>query len=340
MRRWQDGAMRLAVFRSPPTLSGSSRSVGIVTRTDPLTILDIRKTYLDRLGYISAGRVPMEGHVEHVAKDRAYSSLEHFILRGSQSLEVAAAALEQLDKIGDGEALRGGLLLENPTLLAPFTKPNSLRDFIAFEDHAKAGAARRGETLNPQWYERPLYYKGNHRSLLGPGDDVPRPAFTSELDFEMEVACIIDKVVRDADERASEAAIFGYTILNDWSARDVQRIEMASRLGPAKSKDFATSIGPWVVTADEVPSPPSLKMQARVNGRVIVDANLADAYWTFPKLIAFVSQGETVWPNDIYGSGTPYKGCMLDNGGPYLDPGDVVELEVEKLGTLTNTVTG
>jgi 2-keto-4-pentenoate hydratase/2-oxohepta-3-ene-1,7-dioic acid hydratase in catechol pathway len=223
-----------------------------------------------------------------------------------------------------------------PGLLAPL-RPASLRDFLAFEDHAKGGAARRGEELNPAWYRSPVYYKGNHRSVVGPGADVAWPAFTDRLDFELELACVIGARGRDFDEGGAQNAIFGYTIMNDWSARDVQRDEMAMRLGPAKSKDFATSLGPCIVTADEIDPRRGLAMTARVNGETWCEASSASMHWTFPKMIAHVSAGEDVWPGDVYGSGTPFGGCGLDQDR-WIAPGDVVELEIERIGVLRNRV--
>lgn len=175
-------------------------------------------------------------------------------------------------------------------LLPPVT-PVSLKDFIAFEDHARAGASRRGEALSDVWFERPLWYKGNHRSIVGPDEPLPRPPFTSELDFELEVACVLGKRGQNLDETSAAQAIFGFTVMNDWSARDVQRVETAARLGPARSKDFATSLGPCLLTTDETGPVPSLKMTAKVNDELVCEANLGAAHWTFPRLIAYVSQG-------------------------------------------------
>lgn len=271
------------------------------------------------------------------------SRMEDLVAGGRPALTAARSALEFASN-ASADALRGpggvpGVFdAASVRILAPLSKPNSLRDFIAFEDHARAGAKRRGEELSEIWYERPIYYKGNHRSLIGPDEDLPRPAFTKELDFELEVACILGVSGRDLDGFDAADAIFGFTIMNDWSARDVQRTEMAARLGPAKSKDFATSIGPSILVPDEADPQPSLSMTARVNGQVTCEANLGDCHWTFPNMIEFVSQGEAVWPCDIYGSGTPFGGCLLDRGEPWLEPGDVVELEVERIGVLRNRV--
>jgi 2-keto-4-pentenoate hydratase/2-oxohepta-3-ene-1,7-dioic acid hydratase in catechol pathway len=221
-------------------------------------------------------------------------------------------------------------------LFAPL-QPASLRDFLAFEDHAQGGAARRGEELNPAWYRSSVFYKGNHRSIVGPGDDVVWPSFTEKLDFELEIACVVGASGRDLDPNVAEAAIFGYTIMNDWSARDVQRDEMAMRLGPAKSKDFATSLGPCIVTADELDPRGGLAMRARVNGEEWCRASSGDMHWTFPQMLAHVSRGEDVFPGDVYGSGTPFGGCGLDTDR-WLKPGDVIELEIEGIGVLRNRV--
>jgi 2-keto-4-pentenoate hydratase/2-oxohepta-3-ene-1,7-dioic acid hydratase in catechol pathway len=221
-------------------------------------------------------------------------------------------------------------------LFAPLA-PASLRDFLAFEDHARAGAARRGEELNPAWRRFPVYYKGNHRSIVGPDADLEWPGFAEWLDFELEIACVLGLKGRDLDGAGAAQAVFGYTVMNDWSARDVQREEMAMRLGPAKSKDFATSLGPVLVTADEVDPGAGLRMAARVNGETWCEASSAAMHWSFPAMIAHVSRGEDVWPADVYGSGTPFGGCGLDRDRR-LAPGDVVELEVEGIGVLRNRV--
>lgn len=330
--------MRLVTFEAEGAF-GPIRRLGALTGPHGSTVVDLQIAYLATL----ADQQIEAKEATRIAETSVPSSMERFITGGKSCLSAAEQALRYAataspDRLR-GPGGRAGLFpISEVKILAPVSRPNSLRDFIAFEDHAKAGAARRGEDLNPIWYSRPIYYKGNHRSLFGPESEVPRPEFTEELDLELEVACIVGARGRDLDQKASSEAIFGFTIMNDWSARDVQRNEMAARLGPAKSKDFATSIGPCVLTADEVGPHPSLAMTARLNGRTICESNLADAHWTFPKMIAFVSQGEDVWPTDLYGSGTPHGGCLLDHGGPYLEPGDVVELEVEKIGILRNVV--
>jgi 2-keto-4-pentenoate hydratase/2-oxohepta-3-ene-1,7-dioic acid hydratase in catechol pathway len=172
--------------------------------------------------------------------------------------------------------------------------------------------------------------------VFGPGEEIPWPAYTKELDYELEVACVLGGRGRDLDEVSARSLIFGYTLMNDWSARDIQRKEMAARLGPAKGKDFATSLGPCIVTADEL-DPSALHLVARVDGDVWSEGDLRGARWSFPQMIAHVSQGEDVWPGDVYGSGTFGGGCGLDLG-KFLWEGAVVELEAEPIGVLTNRV--
>jgi len=249
-------------------------------------------------------------------------TMEGLIARGRNVVEAIEAQLKDLPRQP----------LEDVEILAPL-QPGSLRDFLAFEDHAKAGAARRGEDLNPAWYEMPVYYKGNHRSILGPDEPLAWPSWTEKLDFEIEVACILGARGRDLTEEEAERTIFGYTIMNDWSARDVQRAEMAMRLGPAKSKDFATSLGPCIVTADEFDPKAGLSMRARVNGETWFETSGARMHWSFAQMIAYVSRGEDVFPRDVYGSGTAFGGCGLDQDR-WLPRGAIVELEIGGLGTL------
>jgi 2-keto-4-pentenoate hydratase/2-oxohepta-3-ene-1,7-dioic acid hydratase in catechol pathway len=255
------------------------------------------------------------------------------VSRLAPSMEALIALGPELRARIDAEPARGDIYpLDAVRLLAPL-RPASLRDFLAFEDHAKAGAARRGEELNPAWYEMPVYYKGNHREILGPGEPLAWPAWTEKLDFECELACVVGARARDVTPEQAADAIFGYTIMNDWSARDVQRAEMAMRLGPAKSKDFATSLGPCIVTADEFDPSGGIDMRARVDGETWFDARGARMHWSFAQMIAYVAASETVYPCDVYGSGTAYGGCGLDQDR-WLPRGARVELEIDGIGTL------
>jgi 2-keto-4-pentenoate hydratase/2-oxohepta-3-ene-1,7-dioic acid hydratase in catechol pathway len=230
----------------------------------------------------------------------------------------------------------------------PVPDPRTFRDFYAFEQHVKAARARRGQEMIPEWYQIPVFYFSNPTSLRGHLEPVKKPASTKELDFELEVGCVIGKQVQDVHGPTAEDAIFGYLVLNDWSARDLQRQEMKCMLGPAKGKDFATSIGPWVVTKDELadrrvgPGQYDLTMLARKNGKEISRANFKDIHYDFTKLLERASCDVTLFPGDLIGSGTCGTGCILELGpeaaGGWLQPGDVLELEIERLGTLTTPI--
>ncbi len=192
----------------------------------------------------------------------------------------------------------------------------------------------------------PAFYFSNPGSLVGDGAAVRRPSWTEALDYELEIACVIGTRVRDVPADKWRTVVAGFTILNDWSARDVQRKEMAIGLGPAKGKDFATSLGPALVTLDELEGKRNgdrydLAMEARVNGDTLSRANAKDAHFTFGQMIARASQDVYLFPGDVIGSGTVGGGCILELGTEvhaWLKPGDEVALEIERLGTLTNTV--
>lgn len=222
-------------------------------------------------------------------------------------------------------------------VLCPLNLMASLRDFLAFEDHVKKGAARRGGEVPEYWYEAPVYYKGNRRALLGPDDEVVWPGYTDYMDFELELAMIVGKRGRDLTAVAAPDHIFGFTIFNDFSARDVQMREVTAWLGPAKGKDFANAFGPCIVTADEVGTAPDLEMICRVNGEEWGRSRSSAARWSWTDMLVHCSASEDIYPGDVYGSGTPGGCCGLDLGRR-LAPGDVVELEIEKIGILRNKI--
>lgn len=236
--------------------------------------------------------------------------------------------------------------------LSPPIEPPTFRDFYAFEAHVKNARKRRGLEMVPQWYEAPVFYYSNPGVLYGHDAHVPRPAYTQELDYELELACVIARPGRNIPAERANDYIAGYTILNDWSARDVQRMELAVGLGPAKAKDFATSLGPWLVTPDELADKEiglgaglryDLAMTACVNGKELSRGNAKDLYFTFAQMIARASQAVELHTGDLIGSGTVGTGCLLELGasetlGRWLQPGDVVELEIERLGILRNRI--
>jgi 2-keto-4-pentenoate hydratase/2-oxohepta-3-ene-1,7-dioic acid hydratase in catechol pathway len=236
--------------------------------------------------------------------------------------------------------------LKNVQLTAPLPNPTSFRDFVAFETHVKNATKRSGDTVAPEWYEMPIFYFSNPNAMKGPEEEVKRPSRCIRLDYELELACVIGKEGKNIKASEAEDYIFGYTILNDWSARDIQMKEMKVLLGPAKGKDFATSIGPYILTKDElepyrVGQRFNLEMTAKVNGEVLSKGNFKDIYYTFGDMIERASEDVTLYPGDIIGSGTVGFGCLMELGTEvhrWLEPGDEVELTITGLGSLTNKI--
>ena len=229
----------------------------------------------------------------------------------------------------------------------PILAPPTFRDFYAFEQHVGTMWKRRDMEIPEAWYRLPIFYFSNTSEVRGPGEPVWAPRGSSELDYELEVAAIIDAPVRDLDAARGEEAIGGYLILNDWSARDLQREETTVRLGPAKGKDFASSIGPWLVTPDELADARSgkgydLAMTASVNGMDLSRGTWSSAHFSFGEMVERASADVRLRPGDLFGSGTVGTGCLLeirdDTLGRYLQPGDEVTLTIERLGTLSAPV--
>ena len=284
--------------------------------------------------------------------DIAFSSMQQFIEAGQSALDRAYS-----------------LLASNPVTipagqvdwLAPLPLPAQMRDCLGFEEHLKnafesamklsAMAAddpvkaedelrASGRFAVPEvWYQQPLYYKANRFSVAPSGKDILWPAYSNVMDFELEMACVIGKKGRDIGEDNADDHIFGYTIFNDFSARDAQMLESPGMLGPAKGKDFDDSIilGPVIVTRDELDNPYNLRMQARVNGETWCDNNSDTIHWKFSDMIAHISKSETLYPGEVIGSGTVGLGCGLEHLR-FLNDGDIVELEVEKIGVISNKV--
>jgi fumarylacetoacetate (FAA) hydrolase len=213
-------------------------------------------------------------------------------------------------------------------LLAPVPDPPSIRDAYAFEQHVRNVAGLQTGHVPSEWYELPAFYFSNPAAVIGPNSVLPIPEGTQQLDYELEVAAVI----------GAGGRLGGFTIMNDWSARDLQRKEMRIGLGPAKGKDFATSLGPVVLTVDEFTGTGAL-MLARVNGEGRSGGELADMYWTWEDILNHAARNTRLRPGDVIGSGTVGTGCILEAGDDrWLQPGDVVELEVEGIGVLTNQV--
>lgn len=283
-----------------------------------------------------------------------YPNMVSFLGGGALARERA----EHVEQQQVADAIRS---LGDVHLLAPVPKPNSIRDCMSFERHLVQATrtvvrwhfrplaaldawieriAGRGLLRVPKvWYERPVYYKGNPHSVVGPDADVRWPSYTEKFDFELEFGVFIGRKGSDIPKERANDFIAGYTLFNDFSARDVQIREMQGRLGPAKGKDFDTGnvLGPYLVTPDEFADPYALSMSVHVNGELWSECTTADMYYTFEDLIAYISQDETLYPGDFIGAGTLPGGCGLELDR-WLAPGDVVELRCPELGVLRNQV--
>jgi len=277
----------------------------------------------------------------------AVNDLDHSLPNQMEDfIQDAEKNLTTFQKACDNTASITGIDIENVTLHAPIRKPGSVRDFMAFEEHLLNASKISGMKVSPEWYEVPAFYFTNHRTIQGPNEIIERPQNCHMLDFELEAAIIIGKEGKNISIEKADDYIFGYTILNDWSARDLQLGEMSIGLGPAKGKDFATSIGPYIVTKDELEKTRekkgfNLKMIASINGKKLSNGNLNSIYYSFNEMIARASQNATLYPGDIIGSGTVGTGCILEFGldeQPWLADGDEVTLSIEKLGKLTNWI--
>ena len=229
----------------------------------------------------------------------------------------------------------------------PVLRPPSVRDFYAFEGHVSAMWARRGGTIPERWYTLPIFYFSNASEIRGPSEPIHAPRGSVELDFELEVAAIVDTPGTDLPAERAEEVIGGYTIFDDFSARDLQRDEMALHLGPAKGKDFASAFGPYLVTPDELADRRQatgydLTMTVEVNGEEIGRGRWSDAQFSFGEMLERASADVRLRPGDLVGSGTVGTGCLLETKeatlGRYLEPGDVVSLAIERLGELRNPI--
>src|SRR6478672_11340141 len=245
---------------------------------------------------------------------------------GDEVVQLAAQTLQAFFSGGGNAREHARYPLAEVELRPPVLHPPSVRDFYAFEQHVRAARERRGLEVPPEWYELPVFYFSNPAAIFGPEQEIPYPEGSEELDYELEVAAVM----------GGDGAIGGFTVMNDWSARDLQRREMRVGLGPSKGKDFATSLGPVVVTPDEL-GDLRLEMVARVNGEERSRGNMGDMYHSWEAIIDRASANTQLVPGDVIGSGTVGTGCILEHGdGRWLQPGDVVELEVEGIGVLRN----
>ena len=276
----------------------------------------------------------------------------HPFPEGTDLVELLAADAADREAEADAAAQGDGLQPEEVVLLPP-VYPVAMRDFLTFEAHVDGMERGHGNPGPPEeWYDAPVFLFMAPHAVTGAHDDVAMPPETERLDFELEIAAIVCRDVRNVTPERARSAIGGYCVMNDWSARDVQGKEMRLKLGPSKGKDFATTIGPWVVTPDELESHRDgdrldLSLQASINGAPLGDPDtLRSMAWSFEELLAFSAHGASIQAGDVIGCGTCANGCLMELWGrnqswttpPPLRPGDVVTLEVEGIGTLTNTI--
>jgi fumarylacetoacetate (FAA) hydrolase len=250
-------------------------------------------------------------------------------IEGDRVIQLAAQTLQAFFTGGGQAREHAEYRLDEVRLLPPVLRPPSIRDFYAFEEHVRRARELRGAGPPPQeWYDIPVFYFSNPAAVYGPEDTIPYPDGVEELDYELELAAVI----------GARAEIGGFTVMNDWSARDLQRAEIRVGLGPAKGKDFATSLGPVLVTVDELDRS-GAEMVARVNGEERSRGNSRDMHHSWQAIVAHAARNTCLVPGDVLGSGTVGSGCILEHGdGRWLRPGDLVELEIEGIGVLLNTI--
>ncbi len=293
---------------------------------------------------------------ERLVAEKYGNSVLGFVEKAHEARPLATEALAAFGR-GELPPNTGAGAISFPakdvTLLAPIPRPPSMRDGYAFRQHVETARRNRGLEMIPEFDQFPVFYFTNHQAVIGPGPLKVRPRHLEKLDFELEAAIVVGRQARDLTAENADEAIFGMTIMNDFSARVWQMQEMLLSLGPAKGKDFATALGPYLVTMDELAERTTktprgntfdLGMRAFVNGQQLSKGNVADMTFTFAQILERVSYGVDVFPGDVIGSGTCGTGCFLELNGSkitkdqWLKPGDVVALEIDRLGRLENDV--
>lgn len=297
--------------------------------------------YFDRLGAIDGDRI-VDLSAAYEARERdargqagaesarwlVPPSMQELLNREERGMEAAREAIAFARTTGTLSVPVAGTRLR-----APLPRPNSIRDFMLVEEHVRNS----GLVVPPEWFEIPGYWKGNPESVFGTGDDIRWPAYTEKLDYELELCLVIGRRAHRVSVEDAPNYIAGYAIFNDWSARDIQMREMKILLGPGLGKDFATSIGPCLVTPDELGDPRAVPMEARINGEVWSAGTLGPMQFSFPQVISHLSQEQVLVPGDVLGSGTVGRGCGLELDR-WIQPGDLVELEAKGIGVLANRV--
>jgi 2-keto-4-pentenoate hydratase/2-oxohepta-3-ene-1,7-dioic acid hydratase in catechol pathway len=299
-------------------------------------------TFLRKDGRPAVGAVDTDGQrlldLAAATPDPAFASMLALIDAGAEGMAKARAAAARWPDAAS-------LPLAGTRLLAPVPRPRQVRDCLTFELHLRNAFAQAEKRTGikreiPEvWFRQPIYYKSNRFSVVGTETDVVWPRYSKWMDYELELACILGKGGKDIAPEKAMDHVFGFTIFNDFSARDAQMAEMAAQLGPAKGKDFDNGnvLGPWIVTPDEIGDVYNLRMDARVNGERWGGGNSGSMHHKWPAILAHISASETLHAGEVIGSGTVGTGCGLEIGRQ-LEDGDVVELEIEKIGVLRNRV--
>ncbi len=320
-----------------------------------VTFLDTTKT--EKLGIYDDGRVMNLANESQMLGIELPADMNTFLAGGEKFMKLARRVAEEFRKDKENPGVEGF------KILAPVPHPRSCRDAYAFRQHVAAARRNRGVDMIPEFDQFPIFYFTNHNAISGPGEIIVEKDHLLKLDFELELAVVIGKYGKNIDAGDADEYIAGFTIMNDWSARQLQMEEMKLNLGPAKGKDFSTSIGPWLVTKDELEkykiktnagNQYDLQMKAYHNDELISEGNAKDMTYTFAEIIERVSYGVEIFPGEVIGSGTVGTGCYLELNGTrarlakekgeeytpvWIEPGDIIELEITGLGKLSNKVT-
>jgi len=270
----------------------------------------------------------------------------------SKPTEHFVSSLDSIKDLIENSTNHDKISANEITLISPILRATSLRDAYAFRQHVEAGRRSRGLDMIPEYDKFPVFYYGNHNAISGPGEVQIQKDQSIKLDYELEIAAIVGKEGRNISIDKADDYIMGYTIMNDLSARALQKEEMKLSLGPAKGKDFLTTLGPYIITKDELENKLiqgsdgdryDLNMKAYLNGELLSQDNFKNITWTFAQIISRISNGTTIYPGDVIGSGTCATGCLLElnqtnNTDTWLQDGDEIKLEVDKLGSLVNTI--
>ena len=285
-----------------------------------------------------AAKYREEGRYNHSerADHKLPPSLHRLLCQADAPLELLRETLEEYDRLkGKGDAPP---TIKSPALTKPMDKISTYRDCYTHEKHVAAGFKKRGSSIPEEWYNLPAYYKGATAGFIGPGEEILWPHYSDKLDYELELAMIVGREGKNISPQNAFNHIFGFTILNDISARDMQKRETTIRLGPAKGKDFCSVIGPVITTVDEYKgSEPDLLMQAFVNDEKWSEGRSGEAHYCWGRILAHASLDEWVLPGDLFGSGTVGTGCGMELDR-WIRPGDTIELKIESIGSLVNRV--